>query len=291
MIPALLLLNLITLYRLKSLEKNMNNGFQQRDFADKSLREDISSIYSNVETKLKKQGSILDKYNISFGELNPDNFTVPVTLSIAPKEYSKGLIASLQLNDKSILMKNNETHFDVTVEAYIFDDFNLKVILENNGVKKVETLEEYTDFRKKYLLDISGGFAELSAYYTSKEYEYKGKIDLNFGNSQSSSVEKISIVNDVNGTIINERKIEPSNSVSLDVKENIKLTAGEKLTIYAVVQDTHGLNYKYILEIIEAGSNEQQPVNNNFTGEVREVTEIKNKNGALVYEPRKNIVK
>lgn len=288
-ITALLLLNLFTFSKLNSLENNINNRFKQSDFVTNSLRNEINSIYSNVETKLKKQGSILDKYNVTFGELNPSDFTIPVTLSITPKEYSKGLTASLQLNDTSVLMKNDGTSFVATVDAYIFDDFYLKVDLEKKGVKKIETIEEYPDFRNKFLLDIGGGFSGQSTY-SSKEYHYSGKIDLKFPFSQASNAEKITIVNDVNGIIINERKIDPSNNISIDVKETIKLAAGDKLTIYAIVQDKYGLNYKYVINVFEVDSNEQ-PVEDNFALEIRRIAEISDRNGKIVYAPKNDIVK
>lgn len=199
-VAALLLLNLVTFSKLNSLENNINNRFQQSDFAANSLRNEINSIYSNVETKLKKQGSILDKYNVAFGELNPSNFTIPVTLSITPKVYSKGLTASLQLNNNSVLMKNDGTSFVATVESSVFDDFQLKVILEENEVKKIETIEEYYDLRNKYLLVITGGFSGESSY-SSNEYHYNGKIDLQIRSPHPISVGKVSIVNDVNGVI------------------------------------------------------------------------------------------
>ena len=289
-VTALLLLNLVTFSKLNSLENNINNRFQQSDFAANSLRNEINSIYSNVETKLKKQGSILDKYNVAFGELNPSNFTIPVTLSITPKVYSKGLTASLQLNNNSVLMKNDGTSFVATVESSVFDDFQLKVILEENEVKKIETIEEYYDLRNKYLPVITGGFSGESSY-SSNEYHYNGKIDLQIGSPHPISVGKVSIVNDVNGVIVSERKIDPSNSISVDVKEDIKLSPGNKLTVYAMVQDSYGLNYKYIIDVYDMGSN-KAPFDN-FKGEMRmqRLTEITDKNGKLLYSPKNNIEK
>jgi hypothetical protein len=289
-ITALLLLNLVTFSKLNSLENTINNRFQQSDFVANSLRNEVNSIYADVETKLKKQGSILDKYNITFGELNPSNFTIPVTLSITPKEYSKGLTSSLHLNDNSVLMKNDGTSFVATVDAYVFDDFQLKVDLDKNGVKKIETIEEYYDLRNKYLLDITGRFSGESSY-SSNEYHYSGKIDLQIGSSQPISAEKVSIVNYVNGVIVSEQKIDPSNSISIDVKDNIKLAAGDKFTMYAMVQDIYGLNYKYVIDVYDMGSN-KDPINN-FKREVemQRLTEITDKNGKIVYSPKNDIVK
>lgn len=284
------MLNLVTFYKLNSLENNINNRFQQSDFAANSLRNEINSIYSNVETKLKKQGSILDKYNVTFGELNSSNFTIPVTLSITPKVYSKGLIASLQLNDNSVLMKNDGTSFIATVDASIFDDFKLKVDLEESGVKKIETIEEYYDLKNKFLLDITGGFSGESSY-SSNEYHYSGNIDLQIGSSQPIGDEKINIINDVNGVIVSEQKITPSSSISIDVNENIKLAISDKLTIYAMIQDRYGLNYKYVIDVYDVASSKKPIDNFKREVEMQRLTEITDKNGNIVYSPKNDIVK
>lgn len=288
-IAALLLLNMFTLYKLNSMENSINNLFQQSDIVTNSLKNDINNIYSRVEANLKKQGSILDNHAVTFGEFNPSNLTIPVTVSITPKEYSKGLIASLQINDKNVLMKNEGTSFVVTVNANIFDDFQLKVDLNKNGVEKIETIEEYDDLKSKYLLAISGGFNGGSTY-GSNQYQYSGKIVFTFVSSQSNSVEKISIVNDVNGFIISKREIEPSNNVSVDFNDKIKLSNGEKLRTYAMVQDKYGLNYKYFVSVFAIDSN-GKPINDNSTLEMRGLAEISDRNGKILYSSPKDIVK
>lgn len=280
-IAALLLLNMFTVYKLYSIENNINNKFNQNDISNNNLKKDIDNISSTVETNLKKQGSILDNYNVTFGELNPSNFTVPVTISITPKEYSKGLIANLLSNNKSVTLKNEGKSFTGTVNASIFDKFQLKVDLNNKGVDKIETLEEYNDLKDKYLLIISGGF-DGQAKSDSNQYQYSGKVNLNFSPSKSNNVEKISIINDVNGVIIGKHEIKPSNSVSVDLNDKIKLKNGEKLMTYAMVQDKYNLNYKYIVDTFVTDNN-GKPVTDNSTLEMRGLTEISDKNGKVLY--------
>lgn len=283
-ITALVLLNLFTLVKLNNLKNNVENRLQQSDFAVSSLRNEIDGIYSNVDTKLKKQASILDNHDVTFGAFNSNQFTVPLTVSITPKEYSKGMTASLQLNEKSIPMRSEGTTFVTTTDAYIFDDFKLKVILEQNGVKKTETIEEYYDLRNKFLLDITGGFEGQSSY-DSNRYLYSGKIDLRFNSSESNSPEKVTLINDVNGKVIEERKVKASNPVTIDVEKNIKLAAGDKLTVYAIVQDRYGLQYKYILSVFElytAG----KPANEDHPWETRRIAEIRDSNGKVLYAPK-----
>lgn len=284
-----MLLNIFTLYKLNSMEKNINNKFQQSDILANNLQNDINNISVNVETNLKKQGSILDNYNVTFGEFNPSSLTIPVTVAITPKEYTKGLIASLQINSKNVFMKNEGTSFVGTVDANIFDDFQLKVALDSDGVKKIETIEEHDDLKGKYLLTISGGFNGGSSI-SSSECQYDGKIDLDFAHSQSDNVKKISIVNDVNGVIVSKKEIGPSNSVSIDFDDKIKFNYGEKLTTYALIQDKYDLNYKYILSVFVTDSN-GKPVYDDSALEMRGLAQISDKNGKTLYSCEKGAAK
>lgn len=288
-ITALVLLNIFTIFKLNILKKNMENQFQQNELAINNIRNEINGIYSNVDAKLKKQASILDNHNLTLGELKPSSFTIPVTLSITPKEYSEGLTATLLLNDKSVLMKKEGTSFVATSEAYIFDDLIIKVVLEQNGVKKTETIEEYYDLQKKYLLEISGGYSGQSSYGSGK-YESSGKINLDFLFPPTNSIEKIKLIKDVNGATVDERDIATSNHVAIDVKDNIKFAFGDKLTVYAIVQDRYGLNYKYVLSVFETDS-KGDPVKDNYQLEMRRIAEISDRNGKILYAPKNDLGK
>jgi hypothetical protein len=288
-IGTLVLLNLFTLFKLNSLENYVDNYLQQNNFAANNLRNEINNIYSNVDAKLKKQASIFDSHNLTFGNLNSSNFTIPITLSVIPKEYSKGLTASLLLNDRSFPMKNEETSFVVTADAFIFDDFKLRVVLEQNGVKRIETIEGYYDLKNKYLLGINGGFSGESSYSnSSNQYYYNGKINLHVNSPQSNRAVKLSIVNDVNGSIIDEQKADPSNNMTVDVKKSIKLEAGDKLTVYAVIQDSYGLSYKCIIDVFEVDVNANSP-NKHLEWEMRRLVEISDKNGKILYSAKDNM--
>lgn len=285
MIAALLLLNMFTIYKLNSVENNINNKLQQSDMIINSLRNDINNISLNVETNLKKQGSILDSHNVIFGELNTTDFTVPITVSLTPKEYSKGLAASLETNNKKVSMKNEGTSYVGTVDANIFDDITLKVDLNNNGIEKIETIEGYHDLKSKYLLTITGGFNGESSS-SSNQYQYNGKIALDCASSKANNVEKISIINDVNGAIFNKREIKPSNNISVDINDKIELKNGEKLITYALVQDKYGFSYKYIVNTFEKDMS-GKPVNDKTAFEMRGLTEISDRNGKVLYNLKK----
>jgi len=249
-IAVLIIMNIFTLYKLNTLESNINYRIRNLENLQRDTAYGIDSIYSNVNAMLKKEASILDSYNIELGDLNPDDFTVPVTVTITPKEYTDDLIAILQLNDNNIQMQKDGTSFTVTYDTYVFDDVVIKINLNQGDVIKTETLDEYYDFKSNYLLNISGGYSG-GASYSNNEYAYNGSIDLDFGYYDNNSPVEFSIVEEVNGKVVNEVPVEEPaiehNSILIPVNRKIELEPGSKVFIYANVKDKYGLCYKYLV--------------------------------------------
>ena len=294
-IILLLLLNLFTVLRLNKLEREINNNIQQISMIENNFGNQISNIYLNVDEKLKKQVSILDSYDVKFGsELNTDNLTVPITVTMTPKEYSDGLASSLQLNDKILEMQRDGTSFSVTTNASIFDDVNLKIILNQNGVQKTETIanDEYQDLKGKYILEImNGGFAGQMSKNSGK-YIYDGNINLHFNRFEENNPKSLTIIKKVNDKVIEEEKIDLSKvnlsyerPVEIPMKNTLDIGTGDKFVVYAEVVDKYDLTYKYIIinsEINGEGDPVSSASNNVWP---YGVIEIRDKNGKVVYTP------
>jgi len=284
-IVLLIFLNFFTLFKLNSLENSMDRSLQENNNTISNLRNEIYNIYSNVDKKLEKQMSILDTYNVEFAEeMDSDKLTVPVAVSITPKEYSDGLIASLQINNENIAMKNDGISFSTYADLKVFENSQIKVILEQDGIKKTETLEEFYDLQNKYLLNIQGGFNGYSSYRSGK-FIYDGEINLFIIGSHEDNIEKVSVIKDINGSIIGEQEIEDlSGNVLIDINDEVELGASDKFTMYVHVQDKYGLNYKYIIVTCEIDS-KGEDVNNYSEWSNGSIVEISDKNGKVLYAP------
>ncbi|MFA9422603.1 MAG: hypothetical protein ACERLG_03435 [Sedimentibacter sp.] len=285
-VAGLIFLNLFTLFKLYNLENTMESRFQQNEMAHNNLQGEISNICINVDAKLKKQASILDNYNITFGdELNADDLTIPVTLSITPKIYSDGLTAYMLINNLKIPMQKNGTTFSAETQSSIFDNLQLKVILKQDGIEKTESIEEYSDLQYKFLLDLFGGFSG-DYKYSSGKFQYKGEINLKFSGPQNNSPEKISIVKEMNGTIIDEQPVDISNDMTIiPVDGEVKMAANDRLIFYVNVQDKYGLNYKYIVLAYEIDSNGKS-VKGTPEWTNGSIMEISDRSGNILYMPK-----
>lgn len=293
-IVALVLLNIFTILKLNSMQNSFDNKYNHLINAVEGTNSIVSGITSNVNAILEKQGSILDSYEITFGDKLNEDLTVPVKISVTPKEYSEGLNASLVINEESILMQKSGASFISTVNLNIFEIFQPKVILEQNGVQKIESIDEYYgDIQQKYLLQINGEYSGSESYSNGK-YSLDGNIDLHIYSQQNSIPEKISIIYDVNGKIVKEQQVEVSemnnvdfvtNFINIDLNEIIDLKVNESLTVYAIIKDNYKLTYKYISKVIEIDSNGNtvHKVPEYTTGSVIEITD---KDGNVLYVPK-----
>ena len=283
-IAILIFLNIFTLFKINSLENYIDRSLQDKDYAIRSLQNDISSIYSNVDSRLEKQASILDTYNINFGdELNSDKLTVPVDVTIIPKEFKDNLTAALEFNGKTVPMKNDGITFAATVDIYIFDSFDLVIVLEQDGIKRTETLESYGDIQYKYLLGVKSGLNGNESYQSGK-YKFDGEIKLIIDGPSSNFSKKLSIIKDLNGAVIEEEQIEDVyKEIDIEVNDEVEMFAGDKYTVYALVQDKYGLSYKYIITTYEIDK-DGKSVNSYPEWTNGSILEIKDKSGKLVFK-------
>lgn len=287
-VVLLLFLNLFTLFKINSLKGTTEMQLSRNADEINRLQQEIGNIYNNVEETLKKEASIVDNYNIAFGEkLNADDLTVPVSVNITPKEYSDDTKAFLQVNGRDISMEKSGTTFAANIDVFIFDDFEPKIILERDGVKKIETLDEYYNLKDKYILNIDGGYSG-----NSNKDRYKGSVNLFIVSGGQNTSEKITIIETVNGNVTGEKPVNMSEydindsvrNITFDVDEKIDLVSGDKFMLYADIRDVYGINYKYVLLAYDIDDNgksvKARPEWTNGS-----IIEIKDKNGNILYSP------
>lgn len=292
-IIALLIINMICLMQINNLKNSMDNYYQQIVSGVNRNSNEISNIYSNINAILEKQSSLLDSYEIEFGDsLDKDSLTVPVKFTVVPKEYSEGLTINIQLNDESFILNKKGTSFEATVDIDIFDTFQPKVVISQNGIQKTESIDEYYDLYNKFLLQLDGNYNGSIQYSNGKHIYKGGNIELRITNTNDTMPEKVSIIYDVNGSTLRKDEVDISefsnesyatNFITTDIIDEVELSANEVLTVYANIQDKYGINYKYVVLRNEVDKN-GEPVFNSpewSNGSVVEIT----RNGKVLNVP------
>lgn len=287
-VVLLLFLNLFTLFKLNSFRGTTERQLRQNTNEINRLQQEIGNIYNNVEETMKKEASIIDNYDITIGEkFNTDDLTVPVSIHVTPKEYSDNMKAVLQVKNKDIPMEKDGISFAANTDVFIFDDFEPKIILERDGVQKIETLEDYYNLKDKYLLNIDGGYSG-----NSNKDRYKGSVNLLIAGGQNNAAEKLNLVETINGNVTNEIPVNLSEytrddsvqNISFDVDEKCDLAVGDKFMLYADIQDVYGINYKYVLLAYDIESN-GRPARMRPEWTAGSIIEISDKNGNILYSP------
>lgn len=292
-IIALLIINIFCLLKINNLESTIDNYYQQIVSGINRNNSEISNIYSNINSILDKQGSLLDSYEIGFGDsLDKDNLTVPVKFTVVPKEYSEGLTVNIQLNDEIFILNKKGTSFETTADIDIFDTFQPKVVISQNGIQKTESIDEYYDLYNKFLLQLDGNYNGSIQYSNGKHIYKGGNIELRITNTNDTMPEKVSIIYDINGSTLREDEVDISefsnesyatNFITTDIIDEVELSANEILTVYANIQDKYGINYKYVVLRNEVDKN-GEPVFNSpewSNGSVVEIT----RNGKVLNVP------
>ena len=292
-IIALIIINIFNIFKINNLERSMDNYYLQIVSGINRNNSEISNIYSNIDSILEKQSSLLDSHKIEFGEsLNKDNLTVPVKFTVVPKEYSEGLTVNIQLNDESFILNKNGTSFETTIDADIFETFQPKVVISKDGIQKTESLDEYYDLYNKFLLQLEGYYNGSTRYSNGKHIYKGGNIELRITNTDDNMPEKVSIIYDMNGSILREDEVDISqfsseskvtNFINSEIIDEVEMNANDVFTVYANIQDKYSINYKYVVLRNEVDNN-GEPVFRRPEWSYGSITEI-TRNGKVLNVP------
>lgn len=291
-VVVLVLLNIFTLFKLYGIENSIDMNFNNLRSSVHSVESRISGITSDIYLALEKQGSILDSYEVVLGDKLNEDLTIPVKVTVTPKEYSEELTAGIFMNDKEIFMLRKGISFIAEFNADIFGDFQLKAVLEQEGVKKTESLKNYYDMRDKFILQIDGSYLG-SESYSSGKYKMNGEVELRISSNESNAPEKAYIVYELNGEEIKEQHADTpvaenqdyiTRFISVNVSEEFELKPNDKLMIYAYIEDSYGMKYKCIVKLNEINSSNER-VNRSPEWTNGTVVEIMDKDGNILYVP------
>lgn len=292
LITILIVLHIISLVRIGNLQNELSNTRNQISNLVSQQSNKISNIYSNIDSMLNRQASIIDSYEYSFGTPDNDKLTVPVTFNISPKETKEDTRATLFVSGESIAMNKNGTSFTATLPIGIFDVFEVKVILTDGKVQKTEKLEVRGNLRERVLPTIHVRFeGESTSGFKKKQgelsgiYHRTGTLSLDVKPAMNNNkIEGAHLVIDIDGDIVSEKRIQRIGGSLMDIDEKITVSAGQKMTMAVIATDSLGLTYKAIMDQYELDKN-AVPIDQEewmWWGEVI----IMDKDGSILHAPQ-----
>ncbi len=242
-------------FRVKDLENELiraKNNFNSEIYM---LRQDISSIYQNVDDRMKKDASLFSNVSYTLGELT-DGGIIPVAFEILPKTVADDTEITLTLGDEAIILEREGDLFKGTVTAGIFEDDLIPLVSVISSVKQTEYLEDvnlsllYQKVLPEFSADMAGG----STYNNRVK---KLLIDHTFSvNNQTVSTQNIDFVNftlveEINGKEvlredITDKVVSGGGNYFCEYKKSYDIKIGDTLMIYVEAEDSFGYIHRRV---------------------------------------------
>ena len=234
----------------------------KRDYVseDNMLRDQINSIYRNVDEQLKKQASLLTVSTFSLGELDTKTQKVPVTIQIVPKVISEDMQIKVELDGEQADFVKNGNFYEATIPVALFltEEPYPMVSITTTGITKTEKLEEI------WLGELWGKwFPSLWAEDTTGRSSFKdGKlvfdtqtlIEWDYSDNVSPIIfENFAIVTEINGKEVKRvdvtDKVKNADGfaegvVALEFTDTYEAVEGDAVSVYVVAEDSFGYIHK-----------------------------------------------
>lgn len=227
---------------------------------DDMLRDQINSIYRNVDEQLKKQASLITENTFSLGELDTKTQTIPVTIQIVPKEIREDMQMKVELDGEQAEFVKNGSFYEaiIPVGLFLIEEPYPMVSITSGGVTKTEKLEEI------WLGELWGKwFPSLWAEDTTGRSSFKdGKlvfdtqtlIEWDYSDNTSQIVfENFAIITEINGKEVKRVDVtdEVKNAdgfaegiVALEFTDTYEVVEGDAVSVYVVAEDSFGYIHK-----------------------------------------------
>ena len=253
------------------------------------LRDEINSIYDNVEKQLKKQVSLISGIDFSIGNHSADMKTVELLLTVVPKSISDDMQVSVTVDGKTALLERNGSEFTGIIDVGLFVHYNQWPLLSVKSAEgtKTEYLEDidisylFTRYLPSLYADMSGGSGSFSDGTLSVDLGFYIESKPAYGDAPVTFT-AFTLIEEVNGNEISRQDITDEvrkSGASYDTRyvKNFKVTYGDKLKVYVIAEDSLGYIHKTLVHYwIESEDGTQAETV--FGGE-----QIYDKDGNLLY--------
>ena len=218
-----------------------------------SLNNDINSIYNNVDKLLKKEASLLSSVDYSFGELNTEMHTVPVTLRLVPKTLTDDMQLSVKVYGESIALERSGNEFSATLPVNIFvDDDEFPILnIVSGEITKTESLED-VDLSMLFTHYLPNTYAHIESADSFKNGKLSIDGTLMFDEKPASvndnvTITKMELITVKNGQEIDRKDITGNiTDHSLHLPVNVRYAAeyGDEFCVYILAEDSLGYTHK-----------------------------------------------
>lgn len=220
-----------------------------------TLRDEIHSVYDNVDDKLKEQASLVAGVDFQIGDISDDMKSVELALKVVPKLVSDDMEVAVSVDGKTVPLTRNGSEFTGSVAVGLFVDYNQWPLLSIKSADGTKT--EYLDsVDVSYLFarHLPSLYADMSASSTLKN----GKLQVDAGfsveskpasNNSPITFVSFTLIEEINGEEVSRSDIteevrKSGNSYNTRYIKSFEMTQEDELKVYVIAEDTLGYIHK-----------------------------------------------
>lgn len=199
--------------RLSRLENEIDQLKNSLNSQYHMLTTQVESIYSSVDQMLKEEVSLLSSVSAEHGDLNLDDHTIDVTVSLVPKLISDDMKVQLSINGRSTELSRDGSTFTgmIPVNIYNMNEQLLMIIETAAGTQTQFLADVQTEYLWEgripslYYCDLSG-----TGKLSEGKYSLDAELDINCSPAEKTPnvrFEKFVLVTELNGEEIGREDI------------------------------------------------------------------------------------
>ena len=281
--------------RINKLNNSVNNLQNNLDQNINTMRTDIADIYEKVDQRLKKEASILSRYDITYGPLDTTNYTAPILVSVTPKNADNNTSVSIKIGETTAQLNRNGEVFSGYIDTNVFiADSTLPLItVKNSSSTQNEYLEDH-DMKNLFTVFMPYLYSDLvireETYSNNKtKVSYELSVDSKPQSENcTTTYTQIWLVGESNGKEVfrNDitQKVENSNGKIISIEKTFNSTEYKNYTdmkYFIVATDSLGFTHKCPINTLNHSSD------GSTTTELEQATDgwgcIYDRDGKLLY--------
>lgn len=247
----------------------------------------VSDIYSNIDSKLKNEASLITASGYDYEELDVENGLVNMRIHITPKQYSPDKTeASVYINENKYEMTLLNGDFVLDFKVPIFEDSTVsKIVFTEDGIIKTESLDWYFSPVYEFIPTVDAFLS--GSWHHGNGYDMSGTIEVDI-NAPLSKITKTFIIEKLDGKVENKESIDMKFDNTneyythgyYEISKVLDVPKGSTYELYLALEDESGLVYVSRLDRYELDSNGNVVDNND---NMYKSADVYDKEGNLLY--------
>ena len=218
--------------QINDLQNQVNNLRSAINSVDRHLSNDMSYIYQNVQDMLEEESNQLTVSDWEFGNINVDERTAEIICTVVPKEYNPNTTEAKLISDSAeYLMGYADGKYTTKMNVPLFETTEIEqVALVDNGTIRTQELDWEIQPRYEALIQVfANNSGEGRGTYGSEAYTLKTNITIriNIEKKGTFKVEKIDLVEVMDGKEVNRIKVDLSNDAQREYADEIPRKANQ----------------------------------------------------------------